>query len=222
MSGAGAPPHADVVAGRLAAVRQRIGEAGRAPDSVTVVAVTKGFDMPAVAAARAAGLVDMGENYAQELLAKAPLAPPGTVWHFLGALQRNKAAALAPVVSLWHGLDREAALDAVAARRPGAAVLIEVNAAGDPAKHGCAPGDAAALVARGRDLGLEMRGLMTVAPAGDREGASRCFSTVAALAGDLGLPELSMGMSDDYEIAVEEGATLVRVGRALFGDRPHR
>lgn len=222
VSAPAAAPAAGVVAQRLAAVRRRIADAGRSPETVTVVAVTKGFDASAVDAARGAGLVDVGENYAQELLAKAPGAPAGTVWHFLGALQRNKVAALAPLVSLWHGIDRAAALEAVAARRPGAPVLVEVNAAGDPAKHGCAPGDTAALVARGRALGLEVRGLMTVAPAGDRDGAARCFATVAALAAGLGLPELSMGMSDDYDLAVGAGATIVRLGRVLFGPRPGR
>ena len=207
------------VAERLAEVRQRIAATGVDPATVTVVAVTKGFGPDTGAAAAAAGLADLGENYAQELRAKAPAAPAGVRWHFLGSPQRNKIPWLVPLVSLWQGVDRPEVLEALAARRPGAAVLIEVNVGREAAKHGCAPGAAGDLAARGADLGLDVRGLMTVAPAG-RADAARCFSTLAALAGRLALRQLSMGMSDDFDLAVTEGATMVRLGRALFGPRP--
>lgn len=214
------PGLATTVATRLAEARGRIADAGVDPTAVTVVAVTKGFGPEAVAAAATAGLLDLGENYAQELLAKAPGAPAGARWHLLGAPQRNKLAALAPVVHLWQAVDRRAVLEGLAARRPGAAVLVQVNVAADPAKHGCTPAEAPDLVGVGRDLGLDVRGLMAVAPAGDPGAARRCFAELAALGGRLGVAELSMGMSDDYELAVAEGATLVRLGRALFGPRP--
>ncbi|HET9690581.1 MAG TPA: YggS family pyridoxal phosphate-dependent enzyme [Acidimicrobiales bacterium] len=210
------------LAARLGVVRDRVVAAGRRVDDVRIVAVTKGFGPAAADAAVRAGVTDLGENYAQELVGKAAAMSAHPAWHFLGPVQRNKVAALAPVVSCWHGLDRAAALEAVAARQPGARVLVQVNLVGDPAKHGCAPGEAAGLVGRGRDLGLDVCGLMTVAAAGDRPGASRTFAALATLAGHLGVRELSMGMSDDYDLAAAEGATMLRLGRALFGDRPPR
>jgi hypothetical protein len=190
---------------------------------VTVVAVTKGFDVGTVAAAVAAGLPDIGENYAQELLAKLAGAPPGVRWHFLGALQRNKLARLAPHVHLWHGLDNEPAAAALARRSPGAAVLVEVRVAGTVPRRGVSPADVPALVDAARAAGLDVRGLMALGPArGDAAEVSACFRRVARLAGALGLKELSMGMSADFELAVAEGATVVRLGEALFGPRPPR
>lgn len=213
-----APDDGDVEA-RLARVRAEIAAAGADPAQVTVVAVTKGFGIEAVRRAVATGLLDIGENYAQELRTKAADAPAGVRWHFLGSPQRNKVAALAPVVTLWQGIDRREVLEALAQRKPGAAVLVEVNVAGDAAKHGCAPASTPDLVTLGQDLGLDVRGLMTVAPA-DRSAAGRSFALLATMAGGLGLSELSMGMSDDFDLAVAEGATMVRLGRALFGPRP--
>jgi pyridoxal phosphate enzyme (YggS family) len=208
------------VAVNLEAVRDRIARAGGDADSITVVAVTKQLDAEAVAAAAAAGIRDIGENYAQELVTKAAAAPPGVRWHFLGTVQRNKVKALAPVVSLWHGIDRVAAVDVVAARAPGAAVLIEVNASGEPGKGGCGVAYAPELVAHARTAGLEVRGLMTVAPLGSPDAARVAFRRLAELRDELALVELSMGMSGDLEIAVQEGATIVRIGTALFGPRP--
>lgn len=203
----------------LAAVRDRIATTGRDPAGVRIVAVTKGFGPEAVEAAVAAGLPDCGENFAQSLLAKVDGAPEATRWHFLGPVQRNKVKALAPHVHLWHGLDREVAGIELAHRRPGAAVLVQVNLAADPQRPGCAWDDAPPLVERLRGLGLDVRGLMGVAS--PEPGAARAqFRRLADLARTLGLPELSMGMSGDLEVAVEEGATIVRIGTALFGARP--
>jgi PLP dependent protein len=215
-------PSVDEVVERLGRIRERIDAVAPGPGEVKVVAVTKGFAAPLVATALDAGLTDLGENYAQELLSKAVGAPPSVRWHFLGALQRRRVPSLAPHVALWETMDRPDAADAVATRQPGAAVLIQVNVVGDPGKLGCAPSDVPKLVEHCRGRGLDVRGLMTVGPAGDLEGARRCFAELAAMADDLGLAELSMGMSDDYEIAVAEGATSVRLGRALFGARPNR
>lgn len=210
----------DELVERLGRIRERIEAAAAVPGEVKVVAVTKGFALPVVSAALDAGLTDLGENYAQELLSKAAAAPRSVRWHFLGALQRRRVPSLASHVALWESMDRAEAADVVAARQPGAAVLIQVNVVGDPGKLGCAPHDAPTLVEHCRGRGLDVRGLMTVGPAGDLEGARRCFAQLAAMADDLGLAELSMGMSDDYEIAVAQGATSVRLGRALFGPRP--
>ena len=207
------------VTAALAVVRERIATAGRDPAEVRVVAVTKGFGPEAVDAAAAAGLADCGENFAQSLLAKVDGAPAGTRWHFLGPVQRNKVKALAPHIHLWHGIDREAAGAEVARRQPGAAVLVQVNLAADPGRPGCGWDEAGPLVARLRDLGLDVRGLMGVASP-DAGAAREQFRRLAGTAHALGLEELSMGMSGDLEVAAEEGATIVRIGTALFGARP--
>jgi pyridoxal phosphate enzyme (YggS family) len=211
------------IAARVAIVRDRIAAAaldsGRDPAAVRLVAATKTQTVDAVRAVVRAGVVDVGENRAQELVAKAPeLADTDAVWHFIGRLQRNKVNQLAPWVRWWQSVDRPALVDTLAARVPGARVLVEVNVGGEAAKGGCTPAEAPALVDRAREGGLTPVGLMTVAPA---EGDPRSvFATLRGLAERLGLAELSMGMSGDYEAAVAEGATVVRVGTALFGPRP--
>ena len=207
---------------RLAVVHERIAAAGARPDDVRVVAVTKGQGADAVAAALAAGLRDVGENYAQELVAKreaAGAAAAGCRWHFLGHVQRNKVRLVAPAVALWQAVDRVAAGREIAKRAPGAAVLVQLDVSGEAQKHGCPPDDAAALVEDLVALGLDVRGLMGVGPAGPPEDARPGFRRLVAAAERLGLPERSIGMSDDLEVAVSEGATMVRVGRALFGPR---
>jgi pyridoxal phosphate enzyme (YggS family) len=222
----------DDVADRLAEVRRRVadaaGRAGREAAAIRIVVVTKGVPVPVMQAALDAGATDLGENRAQEMLAKAPeltrlsgdTPNPGVPrWHFIGRLQRNKVASLAPLVDLWQSVDRLEIGRAIARRAPGAAVLAEVNVADDPAKAGVAPGDAPALVDGLRAAGLTVDGLMTI-PAAGRD-PRPAFASLASLADRLGLAEVSMGMSDDFETAVEEGATIVRVGRAIFGPRPH-
>jgi len=216
------------VPSRLAVVRERIGaaarRAGRAADDVRLVAVTKGVAPPAVRAVLRAGVTDLGESRAQELLAKATeLASPGLAseapdWHFVGRIQRNKVKPLAPLVALWQSVDRAEVGTAIAERAPGARVLVEVNVSGDPAKGGCQPEEAGALVEALSGAGLAVAGLMTIPAHGPDPRPA--FAALRHLAGGLGLPELSMGMSDDYEAAVEEGATMVRVGRAIFGPGP--
>lgn len=212
---------AELVAERLTAVRERIARAGAAPGSVTIVAVTKGFGPDAVVAAVHSGVADIGENYAQEMLAKLPDVPSEVRWHFLGALQRNKLARLAPHVYLWHGLDTTTGAEALARRRPGATVLVQVKLAEGGRRHGVVPAEVPALVSHAAAAGLEVRGLMAVGPPGaTRDEVRAGFRRVAGLARSLGLRELSMGMTADFELAVAEGATIVRLGRALFGPRP--
>ena len=207
------------VAGRLAAVQQRVaaaaGRSGRSASAVRLVVVTKGVPPPVMRAVLDAGATDLGENRAQELLAKAPELDTRPTWHFIGRLQRNKVAALAPLIDLWQSVDRLELGQAIARRAPGAAVLAEINVADDPAKAGVAPDDAPALVEGLRSAGLSVDGLMTI-PAAGRD-PRPAFAGLAELAERLGLAEVSMGMSDDFEVAVEEGATIVRVGRAIFG-----
>jgi pyridoxal phosphate enzyme (YggS family) len=209
------------LATRLSAVWDRIVAAGGSPGTVKLVAVTKGHDVSVAREAVAAGLVDLGENYAQELLDKAgAVEGAGVRWHFIGRIQRNKVKAIAPLVHLWHGVDRLSAGEEIARRAPGAAVLIQVNASGEESKAGCRPEEFSQLLSDLRDAGLDVRGIMTMAPLGDREAARRAFEKAKELAGFHGLPELSMGMSDDFDLAVAAGATMVRVGSALFGPRP--
>ena len=211
---------AEGVASRLAGVRDRVEGAGRDPDTVRIVAVTKGWGPDTVRAALAAGLSDVGENYAQELLAKASAAPSPIRWHFLGPVQRNKVGRLAPLVRTWHGIDRPVAADAVAGASPGVEVLVQVNVTGDVGRPGCRPEEVDALVEHCRSRPVALTGLMTVGPAGDLGRTRECFRWLARRARELGLRELSMGMSDDFEVAVEEGATTLRLGRVLFGPRP--
>lgn len=213
----------DRVAQGVARVHERIAASGGEPGAVRLVAVTKGFGPDAVEAALAAGVSDLGESYAQELATKAGAVAHGTPaprWHFVGRLQRNKVKVLVPLVCLWHSVDRPNVVAELANRCPGASVLVQVNVCGRADRGGCAPAEAPALVAESVRAGLQVRGLMAVAPPGPAEDARPGFRLVTAMADRLGLVERSMGMSADLEIAVEEGSTMVRVGRALFGPRP--
>ena len=183
--------------------------------------VTKSFGAEAVLAVRAAGLVVVGENYAQELVAKhREVDDPKIDWHMIGRLQRNKVRRLAGIVSLWQSVDRPELVDEIARWAPGARILVQVDVLGLAAQGGCRPGQVEELVVRGNDAGLEVAGLMGVGVRGDRNGTEQSFATIARLADQLGLAERSMGMTDDREVAVAQGSTLVRIGRALFGDRP--
>ena len=210
---------------RVAEVWERVVGAGGDPAAIDLLAVTKGFASPVAAAAVSAGLTDLGENYAQELEAKAAdLDGQGVAarWHAIGRLQRNKVRTLAPLVHLWQSVDRVRLGAEIARRRPGAAVLVQVNVTGEAQKGGCTPGDAGDLVAALRDTGLDVRGLMTVGRTGPAADARAGFAALARLADDLDLEVRSMGMSGDYEVAVAEGATMIRLGSALFGSRPPR
>ncbi|MGH9030015.1 MAG: hypothetical protein ACRDV4_10445, partial [Acidimicrobiales bacterium] len=208
-AGAGSPS-SESVAERLAIVRRRLEVGGRDPAEVTVVAVTKGFSSRAVAAARSAGLRDVGENYAEELLDKARHdATPGERdlalstremrWHYLGTIQRRKVKDLAAVVGLWQTVSRVEEGDEILRRRGVRSVMVEVETTGLQRRNGCRPSAVAGLVRSLSDRGLEVAGLMTVGPPGPPEGSRDAFRTTARLARDLGLCEVSMGMSDDLE-----------------------
>jgi PLP dependent protein len=221
----------EAVAAAAAQVRDRIAGAGGDPERVTLVAVTKGHPVEVVRLALAAGLVDLGESYAQELAAKAdalaldpPPGAPAPRWHAVGRIQRNKVRTFAPHTVLWQSVDRLSVGEEISRRAPGAAVLVQVNVTGEETKGGCRPEMAPGLVEGCRDLGLDVRGLMAVGPTAGPEGAgsslaSNAFAALARLADRLGLPERSMGMSGDLEAAVAAGSTMVRVGTALFGPR---
>ena len=220
--------------GRLAHVRAEIARrqaaAGRT-EPVTLVAVTKGFGLDAVEAALAAGLADVGENRVQEALEKLD-TPTGrrATWHLVGHLQRNKAKHVAGRFALIHSLDSAELADELDKRAAASGakqrVLLQVNVAGEAQKSGCAPTDAPRLahhIAAQPHLALE--GLMTIAPFTDDEDVQRrTFRSLRVLRDGLQeeglwLPTLSMGMSADYGVAVEEGATVIRLGTVLFGPR---
>lgn len=207
------------VAAALERVRERIRRAGGG-DDVAILPVTKAFGREAIDAARAAGCTAVGENYAQELLAKRD-ACRGLEVHFIGQLQTNKVRQLAGLVSVYETVDRAKLAREVAKRDPGARVMVQVDTAGEPGKGGCPIAELDALVDTVRSLDLDLIGLMTVGPTeGGPEAAREGFRLVRAAADRLGLAHCSMGMTADLEVAVEEGSTQVRVGSALFGPRP--
>lgn len=226
-------PEDDALLARWRAVRERIARAaeaaGRDPGDVTLVAVSKTVETPAVATLAAAGQRDFGESRAQELAVKrAAVAAPAVRWHFVGRLQRNKVRDVVGAVDLVHAVDRLPLAEALATRARALGVvqrvLVQVNAGEDPAKAGPPPAEAAGLVAAVAGLpGLACEGLMTIPPQG--VDPAPVFARLRALRDDLAerLPavrHLSMGMSGDFELAIAHGATLVRVGEAVFGPRP--
>ncbi|MDH3681190.1 MAG: YggS family pyridoxal phosphate-dependent enzyme [Acidimicrobiia bacterium] len=222
----GGLPDVATIQRRWSELTERVTAAGADLDTLTIVAVTKAFPAELVRRAVDAGLEDIGENYAQELLAKrSELAAAGGTrvrWHFIGGLQRNKVKLLAGAVHLWQTVDRDSVIDEIAKRSPGDAVLIQVNTTGEAQKAGCDPSDTAARVERARGRGLDVRGLMTIGPTSQDEDPRPAFARLRRLAASCEVDELSMGMSADYELAIAEGATMIRVGSVLFGPRPPR
>lgn len=210
---------------RLTVVRERIRDASPDGRPVTVLAVTKVFDAALAADAVAAGLGELGENYARELADKSDAVAALGVearWHMIGPIQRNKVKLLAGRVACYQTVDRLELAQAIARRDPGAAVMIQVNATGEDAKSGVEPSAVAALVDAAGALDLDVRGLMTLGPTDASVDPRPGFEVVRALVDDLGLAEASMGMSRDLDAAVAEGSTMVRVGTDLFGPRPPR
>ena len=223
----------DEIAARLAAVRDRMERAAcRAQRDVTAVRLvlaSKTQPPDAIRAAYACGVREFGENYVQEAIAKQDaLADLGGLrWHLIGHLQTNKARDAVNRFTLIHSLDSERLASALgrARREPQVPVLIEVNAAGEVSKSGVAGAEVERLIDGARAV-VEILGLMTIPPpASDPESSRRHFAALRATrdrlaaATGLALSELSMGMTDDFEVAIEEGATIVRVGRAIFGER---
>jgi pyridoxal phosphate enzyme (YggS family) len=197
------------------------------PPGVTLVAVSKTQPPEAIREAHAAGQRDFGENYAQEWRDKADALAdlPGLVWHFVGGLQTNKVKYLAPRVAVIHAVDREELAREIsrryAAKGAIARVFLEVNLGGEASKSGCAPEAVPALCEAARALpGLAVEGLTCIPP--PEEEPRPHFRALRALRDRLGLAGLSMGMSADWRIALEEGATVIRIGTAIFGERRAR
>jgi PLP dependent protein len=203
----------------LAVLRERIVLAGRDLATVRIVAVTKTFGPEAVLAAYHAGLTHVGENYVDELCTKREsLADLPMRWHYLGALQSNKIAKVARCADVVCGISRVKEVDVLARVRPMATCYVQVDATGAAQRNGASFVEARALVAHARDRGLNVSGLMMVAPP-EPALADRAFADTRDLADELGLAERSMGMSEDLELALAHGSTEIRVGRGLFGPR---
>ena len=232
------------LAGNIGRVRERVAEAaarsGRRPEAVTIVAVTKGVEPERIAEAVAAGISDLGENRVQEAAAKVAAVSgwnglPAVRWHMVGHLQRNKVRQAASLFSVIHSVDSEHLAADLSARthsgpHPSIDILLQVNVAGEAHKFGVAPRQAASILREIAGLsGLRVVGLMTIAPqTDDQETVRPIFRRLRELGDELRssgiageeFTHLSMGMTDDFDVAVEEGATMVRIGRAIFGERP--
>lgn len=200
-------------------IEARIVAAGGSTDSVRIVAVSKTHPAAAVTAAALAGFRDFGESFAAELAAKAPEVGPPVTWHFIGQLQTNKVRAVAPHVAVYQSVDRPSLVAEIAKRAPGATVLVQVNLAGVDGRGGATFEDAPGMVEAARAAGLDVVGLMGVAPLGGDITVAASFRRLRSLCDAEDLAECSMGMSGDLELAVAEGSTMVRVGTAIFGDR---
>ncbi len=211
-------------------VRERIEAAtarsGRNPDSVTLVAVSKAKPADDIMTIYEMGHRDFGENRAQEMAEKAAVLPADIRWHFVGALQANKARLVRPTTYLLHSMDRES-LAAAWVKGSGLPppVLIQVNTGSEPQKSGVAPDGVEGLASTLGDLGIPVLGLMAIPPLGDDPEQMRPHFSELRRIRDRHLPdhptmtEMSIGMTDDYEVAIEEGASVIRVGRAIFGPR---
>ncbi len=214
------------VATRLESVRSRIAAAarrsGRDPDEITLVLASKTQPASALKAAYQAGARDFGENYVQEASIKQRELSDLTIrWHFIGHLQTNKAKTAATMFDLIHSVDSARVAASLGAAKPRLRCLVEVNLAGERSKTGIAPGEVECLIDSSRDS-VEVAGLMTIPPVGEsrsRFAELRELRDRLAASTGLALSELSIGMTDDFEVAIEEGATIVRVGRAVFGQR---
>jgi len=208
----------------LARIAAACARAGRDTSEVTLIAVTKTFPAEAVTAAVGAGATDVGENRVQEARDKRPLVKRAARWHLIGHLQSNKAKEAVRVFDVIQTIDSLSLADKLAKAAAGEGkridVMLEVNIGREPQKAGVGPDEVEALA---RDVGkldaLRLTGLMTIPPQGEEAATRAYFRELRALRERTGLKELSMGMTDDFEIAIEEGATMVRVGRAIFGAR---
>ncbi|HWS72270.1 MAG TPA: YggS family pyridoxal phosphate-dependent enzyme [Thermoanaerobaculia bacterium] len=219
---------ADAIAANAREVEARIvaacTRARRSPNEVTLIAVTKTFPAEAVTAAIAAGIANVGENRVQEARDKQPLVAGKVHWHLIGHLQSNKAKDAVRLFDMIQSVDSIELAEKLARAADAAAkqqeILLQVNIGREPQKSGIDPAEVAGAV---KQLvaypSLRLRGLMAIPPAGEAEETRRFFRELRMMRDAEGMEQLSMGMSEDYEVAIEEGSTMVRVGRAIFGSR---
>lgn len=214
------------LAERLGAVHERLQSLGGG--EVELLPVSKAHPVEAVVAGLQVGLRTFGENYAQELAAKAAIlssptfgegADAGPTWHFVGQLQRNKVRLIADAVSVWQSVDRLRVGTEIAKRAPGATVFAQVNLSEDPNKGGCSFDELPELVQGLDAAGLRVTGLMGVGTAADDGATAAGFRRLRSMVDELGLEHCSMGMTDDLELAIDAGSTMVRLGTAVFGPR---
>ncbi|NLL17759.1 MAG: YggS family pyridoxal phosphate-dependent enzyme [Clostridia bacterium] len=226
-----------VVAANIAALRQRIAiaaeQAGRKPEEIELIAVTKTVDVPRIREAMAEGITSLGENRVQELTAKYEEVGPEANWHLIGHLQTNKVKYIVDKVALIHSLDRMSLARELSKRAQAISrvvpVLVQVNIAEEESKFGLYRDEVIPFIEEVRSMpGLKIQGLMTIAPlTGDPEEVRPVFRSLKELAveiGNMGFPEvemryLSMGMTNDFEVAIQEGANMIRVGSGIFGER---
>ena len=205
---------------RVAAASERV---GRAPDEITIVAVSKGRSVEAIGELYESGHRHFGENRAEELVTKQALLPPDIRWHFVGHLQSRKARLVRPVASVLHSLESESTAKAwLKGSGQPPPCYLQINIGREAQKYGIAPEEAAGLAGAWAGLGITLGGVMAILPVvGEPEQARPYFRQLAQIRNTIrseiaGITDLSMGMTDDFEVAVEEGATVIRVGRAIF------
>ncbi|MAW92393.1 MAG: YggS family pyridoxal phosphate-dependent enzyme [Acidimicrobiaceae bacterium] len=218
----GNPVNNQLVADRVGSILEMV--SSRSSNQVTIVAVTKGFGVDAIKAAAKAGIYDIGENYAQEMMKKRDLLEDldegkNCRWHFIGNLQRNKVRKISSSVFMWQTTDSFALGEEIAKRSISPKLLLQVNMTGAETQGGIPPSQVPSLVEKFEESGINIEGLMTIGASRDRDATLVCFQELKKLANMLGLAECSMGMSDDYDLALEAGATILRLGRAIFGNR---
>ena len=219
---------ADSIAANAKDVEARIAaactRAGRSPNEVTLIAVTKTFPAEAVTAAIAAGIANVGENRVQEARDKQPLVAGNVRWHLIGHLQSNKAKDAVRLFDMIQSVDSIELAEKLARAADAAGkqqeILLQVNIGREPQKSGIDPDDVARAVKQLPAYpSLRLRGLMAIPPVGEADETRRFFRELRTMRDAEGMEQLSMGMSEDYEVAIEEGSTMVRVGRAIFGSR---
>ncbi len=209
---------------RAEALRERIATLGG--KDIDIVAVTKGFGAWAIGLASECGFRMIGENYAQELAAKwlelDVEERKSLQVHFIGGMQTNKVRKISDIVSVWQTIDRLSLIDEIAKRSPGSSVMIQVKLTEVQGQAGCDLSQAGDLVAAANDKGLRVVGAMGVGPQGDAESIRAAYRSLVSFADDHKLKTRSIGMTNDLEVAIESGSTMVRIGTALFGERPSR
>ena len=191
----------------------------KAQNPVTLIGVTKGFTHEEVNIASELGIKNFGENYAQDLLTKNPLVDPEISWHYIGQLQSNKIRKISHLVDVWHSVTSLKLAREIHKRNDQAQILLQVSLMGPSNSKGFEVEQLPQLISELRDMNIDISGLMTMGVPGDMVATRVVFKELRKLADTFELPECSMGMSDDFEIALESGASMIRVGSAIFGNR---
>ena len=191
----------------------------KAQNPVTLIGVTKGFTHEEVNIASELGIKNFGENYAQELLTKNPLVDPEISWHYIGQLQSNKIRKISHLVDVWHSVTSLKLAREIHKRNDQAQILLQVSLMGPSNSKGFEVEQLPQLISELRDMNIDISGLMTMGVPGDMVATRVVFKELRKLADTFELPECSMGMSDDFEIALESGSSMIRVGSAIFGNR---